>query len=81
MINRSNLKKLGGKPTPVPFQSQQILSHQLTSLAESKPHINKLQLSDSNTDVVSSPRWVLYCKADRLTVSRNITLTLTGVVQ
>lgn len=38
MIKRSDLKKLGEKPAPMPFHPQQILSHQVTSVAETKPN-------------------------------------------
>jgi hypothetical protein len=45
------------------------------------PTSTSLQLSDNNKDLVLSPRWMLYSKTDcptgRLTVGRNITLTLT----
>jgi hypothetical protein len=46
--------------------------------SERAPHINKPQMSYSNKDLVLGPRWVLYSKTDcRLTIGRNITLTLT----
>jgi hypothetical protein len=47
--------------------------------SERAPTSTSLQLSDSNKDLVLSPRWVLYSKADWLTEPSviNITFTLT----
>jgi hypothetical protein len=53
-----------------------------SSRQRERPTSTNLQLSDSNKDLILSPRWALYSKTDwpngRLTVGRNITLTLTS---
>jgi hypothetical protein len=47
-------------------------------LVRERPTPTSLQLSDSNKDLVLSPRWVLYSKTEAdWTVGRNITLILT----
>jgi hypothetical protein len=55
---------------------QQLETADPSSRQRERPTSTNPQLSDSNKDVVVSPRWVLYSKTDWTTDSdRNMTLT------